>query len=208
MDDYYVKYHALPSSVHMDNSPVNMGHKTQDLLRNRGVSCTTNVPHCSEQNMSERLIQTICNNARAMLCESGRPLWMWGYAVVYAVYVYNRTSTKGNVGGMSPYQMETGLAPSMRDCHQFGAIVYAAVPHDDREHRRLESLAPAAEAGVWVGVAPHSKGHLVFFPNRGRNNKGNALVVRHVVFHKPGAAPPVSLAVSYTHLTLPTNLRV
>ena len=56
LDDYYVKCHSLPTSMHMDNSPVNTGHKTQDLLRNRGVSCSTNVPHCPEQNMSERLI--------------------------------------------------------------------------------------------------------------------------------------------------------
>ena len=174
----------------MDNGPVNLSHKTLQLLMQRAIHLRTTTPHCSEQNPAERYIRTICTVCRILLAASGRPMAYWGMAMLHAVYLHNRLPKKMNPGYKSPEHMETSIAPDLRHLHPWGDTVYCHLPHDDREMARPESLSAAAEVGVYVGCTSGTHKHLVFFPHRGRNGGGNVLERRHLLFYKPGTAPP------------------
>jgi hypothetical protein len=179
----------MPNALFMDNAQVNKSEAIRQLCSKHGVSLRGPAPHCSESNMAERYIKTIVDMARSMLQHSGRPLWYWGWAVQAACYIRNRMSCKGNPGGVSPYEMEHGIAPDTSHLREWGATVYSHLPHDDRENARGESLDAAAEIGVLVGYAPESGrgSYRVFFPKRGK--RGLVLVRRHVRFFPPSTAP-------------------
>jgi hypothetical protein len=62
-----------------------------------------------------------------MLHASGLPKNLWGEAVVHAVYLKNRTSTR-SFENKTPYEMLTGKKPNLAGLHKFGTKVWV---HND-----------------------------------------------------------------------------
>ena len=149
--DYHADKNAYPTAVFTDGGPVNVSKTAKQIMSDKGISWSGTIPHCSEQNPAERYIRTINNIARCLIQHSGRPQWMWGWAVKTACYLRNRWECRGNPGCKSPYEMRNGHAPDISNFRMWGSTVYSALPHDDRENARGESLGAAAEVGILVG---------------------------------------------------------
>jgi hypothetical protein len=58
-----------------------------------------------------------------MLHASGLPKNLWGEAVMHAVYLKNRTSTR-TLEGKTPFEMLTGKKPNIANLHEFGTKVW------------------------------------------------------------------------------------
>ncbi|KAJ7879280.1 hypothetical protein B0H14DRAFT_3435163 [Mycena olivaceomarginata] len=73
-----------------------------------------------------------------MLIASGLPKQFWGLAVLYAIWLRNRTPTK-KTAPISPYERLTGNKPDLRRARPFGTKVSAALSFS-------ASTAPTAQA--------------------------------------------------------------
>lgn len=60
---------------------------------------------------AERIYRTALNMARCMIFACRLPLYFWGNAVKYAVYVLNRSPTRANAKRESPLEVLTGQVP-------------------------------------------------------------------------------------------------
>jgi hypothetical protein len=58
-----------------------------------------------------------------MLKSKGLPGWLWGEAVATAVYVLNRSLTKG-VQGMTPFEAWYGKKPIVQHLRMFWCVVH------------------------------------------------------------------------------------
>lgn len=79
------------------------------------------VGYTPQQNgVAERFNRTIVEKIRAMLTESGAPKYLWGEAVLNAVYVTNRSPTEAIKGNQTPAERWHGEKPDVTKLRVFG----------------------------------------------------------------------------------------
>ena len=85
-----------------------------------------------EQNgVAERLNRTLVERSRAMLLESNLPKSLWGYAILHANYIKNRTHTR-SLPDKTPYETVYGKKPNLQDAYEWGKDVYVKIKQDDK----------------------------------------------------------------------------
>lgn len=108
--------------------------------------------------VAERLNRTLIERVRAVLHASGLPKFLWGEAIMHAVYVKNRTATR-TLDGKTPYEMLYGKKPNLADLPVWGTRVWV---HDDTRTK----LDMRAREGRWVGFDAESGAHRVYLEDR------------------------------------------
>ena len=112
-----------------------------------------------------------------MLIASGLPRSLWGEALLHAIWLKNRTSTKA-LNGRTPYEALTGSPPDMSGVPVWGSQVWV---HDDSSGK----VGVRAIAARWVGFDTQTKGHRVYWPER-----RTVTVERNVRFAAPNLPAP------------------
>ena len=128
-----------------------------------GVVRQLTAPYTPQQNgVAERRNQTIVGMARSMLKASGLPGSFWGEATNTAVYILNRTTTRGT-GGRTPYELWNGSTPAVHHLRTFGCVVHVktASPHPKKLDDRSRPM-------IFVGYEPGSKAYRVYDPTTRR----------------------------------------
>ena len=77
----------------------------KEYLAEKGTKHRLTVHDTPEQNgVAEQLNRTLVEKSRAMLIESNLPKSLWGYAILHANYIKNRTHTR-SIPDKTPYEM-------------------------------------------------------------------------------------------------------
>lgn len=146
-------------------------------LEQRGIEYKLSIHDTHEQaGVSERLNRTLMEKVRAMLIASGQPRYLWGEAVMHAVWLKNRTSTKA-LGGRTPFEAATGNIPNLRGVPEWGARVWVHSTTDGK-------VGDRAKPARWLGFDAQSKGHRVYWPEQ-----RSVTVERNVRFTQPAMTP-------------------
>ena len=111
----------------------------------------------------------ILNLARSMIFACALSLNFWGDAVLYAVYVMNRSPTRSNPKRVSPLEMLTGTAPDLRQIVVYGSHCYVY------RNPRKNSLEQRSQIGTIVEISDETKGYKVWL-----RDEGNVNVTQHV----------------------------
>ena len=116
-----------------------------------------------------------------MLIESNLPKSLWGYAILHANYIKNRTHTR-SLPDKTPYEMVHGKKPNLWDTYEWGKDIYVKIKQDDK-------LASRATKAKWIGNSSQSDGHLIYWPSGKKVS-----VERNVVFDMGDKVklPPIS----------------
>ena len=124
-----------------------------------GVVRQLTAPYTPQLNgVIERRNQTVVGMPRSMLKASGLPGSFWGEAANTAVYILNRTTTRGT-GGKTPYELWNGSTPALHHLWTFGCVVHVrnAGPHPKKLDDRSQRM-------IFVGYKPGSKAYRVYDP--------------------------------------------
>lgn len=133
-----------------------------EFLRGEGITHDFTAPHTPQQNsISERGNRTTNERARTMLHCASMPAYMWGEAVLSAVYLENRTVSKA-CDGMTPFEALTGEIPSVGHIRIFGCAAYRhlVVGRDGK-------FGPRAKKLILVGYVEGMKNYRLFNPSTG-----------------------------------------
>ena len=132
----------------------------RDHLRSRGTERRLTTHDTPQHNgIAESLNRRLLERTRAILHQSGLPKFLWGEAVMHAVWLKNRTSTR-ILENMTPFEALTGRKPDLSELPEWGAKVWV---HDD-EGNKLEGRS---KIGRWVGFDEESThAHRIYWPDR------------------------------------------
>ena len=90
--------------LHSDRGGEYLGGDFLQFLEGKGTDRILTVHDTPEENgTAERSHRSLLNMVRAMLIASGLPKWLWGMAMMYAVYIWNRTPHKA-IGMKTPFE--------------------------------------------------------------------------------------------------------
>jgi transposase InsO family protein len=116
-------------------------------LENRGIKIEMAAAYCPEANgIAERLNRTLGERVRAMLENASLSKPFWGEALNYAVYIFNRTTTKTKEFIGTPYERLNGRVPDLSNIRIFGCRAYSHVPAQKRT-----KLDARSWHGVFIG---------------------------------------------------------
>lgn len=124
----------------------------EKYCKNDGIRHELTVRHTPQQNgVSERKNQTIMEMARCMLKMKMLDKEFWAEAVSYAVYLINRSPTKG-LNNCTPHEAWFGLKPKVCHLRTFGCVAYAHIP--DALRNKLDDKA---EKCIFIGIVKGAK---------------------------------------------------
>ena len=115
------------------------------LLSNYGILHQMSAPYAKEQNgLIERTNRILMNKVRCMLYQVNLPFYLWGEALLTAVYLYNRTPHSA-LNYITPYEKKNEEKPDISHIRVFGSITFYKVKTNTKK------LDPKANKGILLG---------------------------------------------------------
>jgi transposase InsO family protein len=144
--------------LRIDNDSEFTAAEFASYCADEGVQRHYSAPYSPQQNdVIERRNQTVVGMARALLKQRGMLAIFWGEAVVTAVYILNRSSTKA-LNGMTPYEAWHGRKPAVSHLRVFGCLAFT------KELGHIGKLDDRSTPGVFIGCAEGSKAYHILDP--------------------------------------------
>ena len=163
---------VTPVIVRTDQGSAFMGSVFPEYVRSLNSQHSPSVAYAPQQNsVIERAWGSIFNIARVLLHAAKLSTVWHAYAVKMAVYLRNVHPRSKN--GLTRYGMFCRLAPDLKYLRAFGCSVEAYLGKEQRyasdKRRELplgKKLVDHAAAGIYLGPAYPTPGHLVYFPKK------------------------------------------
>ena len=182
--------------LHSDRGGEFLSDNFTNFLEGQGTIRKLTVHDTPEHNgNAERAHRPLLNIIRTMLIEAGLPKWLWGSAMDYAVYIWNRTPHKA-INMDTPYFRRYGKHPDATHMHKFGQIVYV------KRETKPDKLGEQAVEGRWIGIDPESNGYRIYWPK-----KNSYTVERNVSFSDEQIQPVAGDQDIQLDLDKPADLR-
>ena len=108
---------------------------------------------------------------RSSLYHSQLSMSFWAEAVVYIVYTLNRTCSRVH-GDKTPFELYTGIKPSLSHMRPFGCPVYVYIPAPLRK-----KLDAKSRRGIFLGYSEESKAYRIW-----DSTKKQVVTTRDLIF--------------------------
>ena len=95
---------------------------------------------------------------QAMLWAAGLPQFLWGEALLHAVFLKNCTSTKA-LNSWTPYEVVNQKPPDPQDLSEWGCKMWV---HDEKTGK----VGTRANKGCWVGHDDMSAVYRIYWPDK------------------------------------------
>jgi len=130
------------------------------FLQEQGTERRLTTHDTPEHNgVAESLNRRLLERVRAILHHSDLPKNLWGEAIMFAVWLKNRTSTRA-LGHVTPFEKLYGIKPDLGGLPEWGQRVWV---HTDKGSK----LDARAVEGRWVGYDRNSThAHRVYWPEK------------------------------------------
>ena len=90
-----------------------MNKRFQSLFKKEGITHQITLAYTKEPNgLIERPNRTLITKVRSLLFQAKLPNYLWGEALLAAVFLYNRTPHSA-LKGKTPYEIKNGLKPHL-----------------------------------------------------------------------------------------------
>ena len=136
--------------LYCDNGREYLSNEMKDYCVQKGISYHLTVPRTPQLNgVSERMVRTITEKARAMISGASLEKHFWGEAILTATYLINLTPTKALNINKTPYELWHSKKPQIKYLKVFGSTVYV---HNKTRKTKFEEKS---WKGILVGYEPN-----------------------------------------------------
>ena len=137
---------------HTDNAKEYVNKKLSEFFKSNGTVHTTSADYTPQHNsLIERVHRTLLEMVKSIMYHAKVPMYLWGYAVMFAIWLMNRRLTAANKK-KTPIQVMKNMKPNVKNLHVFGCDVWY---YNHKAHRDGK-LDVTGKPGVFVGYDPHN----------------------------------------------------
>ena len=127
----------------------------EKYLYTTGIGHQLTVRYSPQQNgMAERMYRILLNHTRSMLLSRNINRSFWAEALLTAVHIRNRVTSRSLLENTTPYHRWMGEAPNLSYVRTFGAKCWYVIPRME-----LKKLDARSQESMMAGYAPNSKGY-------------------------------------------------
>ena len=181
-------YGKTPKMLFSDGGGEYINNELTEMAHQQGIRWDVSAPYTPEQNgIAESSSKTITVRARAMLLDSGFPLWMWSFAVQHSCYLTNRLAnltTKAIPIQQLESELHVGTVETidLSSVRRFGCKAYMHI----QNMQKSAKFAPRAHVCWFVGFQEHSSTNYLlwipWFDGRTQRWEGKTYITPHVTF--------------------------
>jgi hypothetical protein len=154
-----VQHGVVIKALRCDRAGEFSSREFEEHLKAKGTKREFTVHDTHEQvGVVERFNRTKLELARAMLFDSGLPMFLWAEATNHARWITNRSPTRA-LDGKSPFESRFKKKPDMRKLVPFGTRAWVKIHNAGKLERR-------AKLGFFVGYDDESTGFRIYYPER------------------------------------------
>lgn len=125
------RFNLKVSIFRCDNGTEFVNNDVKQFFTEKGIQYELTIPGTPENNgVAERMNRTILDKSRCMLLESSLNKSFWIEAVMTAVYLINRSPTKGIAEDKVPAEKWFGKKPNLSNLRVFGCTAYLRMPKE------------------------------------------------------------------------------
>ena len=177
-----------PKAIQIDGGKEFVNETLKGWCRARGIEIHMTAPYSPSQNgVAERMNRTLVELSRTMLRAQDLPEFLWEYALLYAVYVRNRSFTT-YLGNSTPHEGWFKHKPSVSHLREFGAPVWILLQGQKEDRKML----PKSKRQVYVGFDDGAKAVKYY------NAETRKILTSHNFRHinPPPATPPEPIIIA------------
>jgi len=135
--------------IFTDNGKEYINNEFAIYIRKYGIIYRNTPIYTKELNgLIERINLTLLNKLRSLLIYSKVNQYLWGEALLSAVYLYNRTSYR-SLEFKTPYEIYKGKPPTINHIKIWGSIAYY------HTNKHLAKLEPRKNLAILVGYSDY-----------------------------------------------------
>ena len=154
-----------------DSDSVATSEEVTNWCLENGITLSVSVPYAhSDNGQIERDIQNLMNRSRTLIHSLQVPGWAWGYAVLHAVWLINRSPSGSKNGHKTPLEIVFGKKPCFDHVPEFFRPGVAHVTNE--EHGSQIAWKPKALPVRFLGMDDFSNGYTLW------NMEENSVFVR------------------------------
>lgn len=159
---------------HSDGGGEYRSSKLLKYFADHGVTVTSTTPDTPQHNgRPERWNRTGGERSACSMHRAGLPASMWSLALEAAVYVSNRSCSKGSGDPTkTAFELWTGMKPSVKHLRILGCDVFVSVPSSERGKMDKKKVK-----GIFVGYEEKKRAYRCFID-------GRVVVSRDCTFHE------------------------
>ena len=186
----FKRFHAMAErqsgrklkTLRTDNGKEYMNKSLTSFLQKEGIRHETSNGYTPQQNgLAERANRTIVEMARCLLFEGNMTKGFWAEAVSTAVYLINRSPTRGH--NLTPEEAWNGRKPDLSHLRVFGTKAMVMIPKEKR--RKWD---PKSHECVLTGFDEETKGYRLY-----DHKKKQTIISREVIFLDEGCSSNVTV---------------
>ncbi|TPX41980.1 hypothetical protein SeMB42_g05331 [Synchytrium endobioticum] len=137
--------------VQLDNAPEFTSHRMKEFLLERGIIRRKTMVYSHQQNGAiERYNRTLQERAKTLMAACGLPATFWVDALLTAVYLENRSTTRALATKITPYEMLYRKPPIMAISGYLVAKLYATI-----QLKRTNKPRPLYHPSLLVMILHH-----------------------------------------------------
>jgi len=138
-------------NLYIDNGREYLSNEMKEFCVQKGISYHLTIPHTLQQNgVSERMIRSITEKARALVIGGKIQKTFWGEAVLTATYLINISPTSPlHECRKTPFEMWHSKKPCLNYLRVFGSTVYVL------NKTRKRKFDDKSWKGILVGYEPN-----------------------------------------------------
>ena len=138
-----------------------VSHEFDDFCRESRIKRELIVPYNPQQNGVAKIKnRTICEVAKAMMCDHDLPSSLWAEATSTTVYIQNK-SPRAILEDKTPEEAFPGEKLEVAHLRIFGCPMYIHVPKDKRM-----KMEPFGKKGTFVNYSETSKAYRIYVPSQ------------------------------------------
>jgi hypothetical protein len=127
------QYNVTVKVLKCDGAGEFVNQRMKDLFKEKGIMMETSTAYTPEQNaVAERKNRTLVECCRAMLIESGLNKNLWGYALMTAAYLKNRSPSSVDKS-KTPIELLSKKKPNLSNLRFWGEECWKHVPKERRQ---------------------------------------------------------------------------
>ena len=137
-----------------------LSHEFDQHLKDCGIALQLTPPGTPQLNgVSERRNRTLLDMVRSMMSHTVLPDSLWGYALLSAALILNRSPSKAV--DKTPYEIWKGTVPNLSFIRVWGCEAYVKWRHEDK-------LGPRSVKTYFIGYPKGTLGHYFYSPTEQR----------------------------------------
>lgn len=156
------QHQVMVKQIRSDNAKEYVSGSLSQLVKEYGIRLGPTTPYSSQSNgVAERFNRTLVEKAKSMLFTARLSADFWGFAILAATHIKNRTPMKV-LNDSTPFSKLKETENQINHLRVFGCRIFTVIPKAIRSGK----FSSTSKESIFIGYGQHQSHYVCYDPNK------------------------------------------